>query len=82
MITQENKNENFQDLQDLFDEIFYNENDVFGSCSQSSDPTTRLSSNKRNASEISSETFSIQASPFEGFPIGVCSSLSPSWPSA
>ncbi|KAL9169630.1 hypothetical protein ABFS82_04G091100 [Erythranthe guttata] len=73
----ENKNESFQELQDLFEEIFNNDaEEVFkippphfpyqDSCSE-----TRTASNKRNAREMGSVNFSnIEATPFEGFCIG------------
>lgn len=68
----ERRNESFEDLQELFQEIFYSDNDAFASSSRSTMPPTCVSSqdscgetsNKRNSSEMSSRDFS------EGFCIG------------
>lgn len=71
----ERRNESFEDLQELFQEIFYSDNDAYASSSRSTTPPTCVSSqdscgetsstsNKRNSSEMSSRDFS------EGFCIG------------
>ncbi|KAL0354438.1 UNVERIFIED_CONTAM: DnaJsubfamily B member 6 [Sesamum radiatum] len=78
----ENGNETFEELQELFDEMFQDEFEGFGSSSRSATPPTCSSSspascsetysisNKRNSSEMSSNNLRAKASPYEGFCIG------------
>ncbi|KAL8522641.1 hypothetical protein ACS0TY_012689 [Phlomoides rotata] len=56
------RNESFEDLQQLFEEIFHSDNDALG-CSSGT-------SNKRNSSDMSSSNFSIESTQFEGLSIG------------
>ncbi|KAL0341803.1 UNVERIFIED_CONTAM: hypothetical protein Scaly_1842900 [Sesamum calycinum] len=78
----ENGNETFEELQELFDEMFQDDFEAFGSSSRSATPPTCSSSssascsetysisNKRNSSEMSCNNLRAKAGPFEGFCIG------------
>ncbi|XP_057797078.1 uncharacterized protein LOC131013089 isoform X2 [Salvia miltiorrhiza] len=74
----ESRNESFEDLQVLFQELFQSDTDTFGSSSRSTTPPTCVSSqdscsetsstsNKRNSSEMSSRKFTTEATRPEGF---------------
>ncbi|XP_011079422.1 uncharacterized protein LOC105162932 isoform X2 [Sesamum indicum] len=77
----ESSNESFEELQQLFEEIFHSDSDTFGSSSRSATPPTRMSSqdscndtysvsNKRNSSDMISGNFTIEATHCKGFCIG------------
>ncbi|KAL0380588.1 UNVERIFIED_CONTAM: DnaJsubfamily B member 6 [Sesamum angustifolium] len=77
----ESRNESFEELQLLFEEIFHSDSEAFGSSSRSATPPTRMSSqdscndtysvsNKRNSSDMISSNFTIEATHCEGFCIG------------
>ncbi|KAH6781248.1 hypothetical protein C2S51_006541 [Perilla frutescens var. frutescens] len=74
----ERRNESFEDLQQLFQEIFHSDTEAFASSSRSATPPacvssqdscseTSSTSNKRNSSEMSSRNFTTK---LEGFCIG------------
>lgn len=87
MMSQNNSNENgeesFKELQQLFDEMFQSNTEAFSSSSRSSTPPACSSSsyasfdgisgasNKRNSSEINSGNFKVGDAQFEGFCMGV-----------
>ncbi|CAA0816155.1 Chaperone DnaJ-domain superfamily protein [Striga hermonthica] len=68
----ENKNETFQELQELFDEIFHGDTELFECSTRSVTPPTQLSSqdscnepsfsisNKRNSCDMSSTNFDVE----------------------
>ncbi|CAA0816160.1 Chaperone DnaJ-domain superfamily protein [Striga hermonthica] len=78
----ENKNETFEELQELFDEIFHGDTELFGCSTRSATPPTQLSSqdscnepsfsisNKRNSCDMSSTNFDVEGNQFQGFCFG------------
>ncbi|XP_011072664.1 dnaJ homolog subfamily B member 6 [Sesamum indicum] len=78
----ENGNETFEELQELFDEMFQDDFEAFGSSSRLATPATCSSSvpascsetysisNKRNCSEMSPNNLGAKAATYDGFCIG------------
>ncbi|KAI3455660.1 hypothetical protein Pfo_012323 [Paulownia fortunei] len=78
----ENGNESFEELQELFDEMFQSDDEAFGGSSRSATPPACSSSsqvscsetysisNKRNSIQRSSGNFRAEPAQFEGFCIG------------
>ena len=69
---QEKGEETFEELQDLFEELFQGNDDTFGSSSQTTTGETSSSNNKRNSSEMNFGNSDLEGNlNFQNFCIGV-----------